>query len=250
MLAAAEGDGRRELTPLEVDTRLSGKPEGTSIRSTLEKLRREKLLARVGADGGYVTLTRDGRARARRSTPASPGEHSVEEPEQLLVQGCAGVDAASFAALAAALAADELIRPEEGSYRTITAAGERLGAERVRALHLASGPFEPPRLLPPVRRPRELLRRMADARCPNCGRPASWLRARTGKRFDELRATGATKHECTACGVIWTVYAEPIDRVGEYDPFGDPVRCRPRWAFRGGYWHSSALAPPHSWPAS
>jgi hypothetical protein len=280
LLAAAEDAGRRELTPLEVDARLSGKPEGTSIRSTLETLCRGKLLARVGSDRGFVTLTRDGRARARRPTPASPGEHAVEEPEQLLdliyrargggitryvgeksvsvdqiwhvpiVQGCAGVDAATFDALAAALAADELIGPSEGSYRTITTAGERLGTERVCALRLAGGPYEPPLLLPPVRRPRELLRRTADAACPNCGRPASWLRGRTGKRFDELRATGVTKHACTACTVIWTVYAEPVDRAGEYDPFGDHVRCRPRWAFRGGYWYSSALAPPDSWRAS
>ena len=280
VLAAAEDDGRRELTPLEVDARLSGKPEGTSIRSTLEALRREKLLMRVGTDGDYVTLTRDGRARARRPTPASPGEHAVEEPEQLLdliyrargggstryvgektisvdqiwhvpiVQGCAGVDAAAFDALVAALAADELIGPSEGSYRTITTAGERLAAERVRALRLAGGPYEPPGLLPPVRRPRELLRRTVDAACPNCGRPASWLRARTGKRFDQLRAIGTTKHECTSCTVTWTVYAEPIDRTGEYDPFGDPVRCRPRWAYRGGYWYSSALAPPDSWRAA
>jgi hypothetical protein len=280
LLAAAEDAGRRELTPLEVDTRLSDKPEGTSIRSTLETLRREKLLMQVGTDGRYVTLTRDGRARARRPTTSSSGEHAVEEPEHLLdliyrargggttryvgektisvdqiwhvpiVQGCAGVDAAAFDALAAALAADELIGPEEGSYRTITTTGERLGGERVRALRLAGGPYEPPRLLPPFRRPRELLRRTVDAACPNCGRPASWLRARTGKRFGELRATGATKHECTGCAVIWTVYAEPVDRVGDYDPFGDPLRCRPRWAYRGGYWYSSALAPPDRWHAA
>ncbi|MDQ6607317.1 MAG: hypothetical protein M3Z06_12315, partial [Actinomycetota bacterium] len=84
VLVAAEDDGRRELTPLEVDARLSGKPEGTSIRSTLGTLRREKLLMRVGTDGAYVSLTRDGRARARRPAPSSPGEHAVEEPEQLL----------------------------------------------------------------------------------------------------------------------------------------------------------------------
>jgi hypothetical protein len=70
-----------------------------------------------------------------------------------IVQGCAGVDAATFDALAAALTADELIGPSEGSYRTITTAGERLGAERVRALRFAGGPYEPPLLLPPVRRP-------------------------------------------------------------------------------------------------
>lgn len=279
-LAAAEDEGRRELTPLEIDDRLTDKPEGTSVRATLDTLRRAKLVTRVGRDRGCIMLTRDGRARARRHPARDPSELAIADAEQLLdliyrargggctryvgdetvevdqiwhvpiVQGCAGVDASRFAALADALAADGLIGPGLGSYRTITTAGERLGGERFRAHRLPGGPFEPTRLLPPVRRPSELLRRFPDVMCPNCGRPASWLRTRTGKRYDQLRATGVTAYDCTSCNIGWTVYAEPADLAGNYAPFGDPAVCRPRWAYRGGYWYSSALAPPDHWRAS
>jgi hypothetical protein len=275
VLAAAEDRSRRRLMPDEIDRRLTGKPEGSSIRSTLDRLRRDGLIS-IGRGTG-VCLTSAGRARARRPLASDRGEHAVIDAEQLLdlvararcggwtryvgdeevevpaiwhlptVQGCAGVERDSFDPLVAALEADELIGPAEGSYRTITEAGVRLCAERARA-EGAPGGLYGPQLLPPVRRPGEILRRREDTQCPVCGRPASWLRTRSSRRYDELRSSGMTQYACSGCDVSWTVYAEPVDRAGHFDPFGDPARCRARWALRGGYW-GPALAPPDHWRA-
>ena len=279
LLAAAEDSGRVSLTRLEVDDRLAEKPEGTSIRGALEGLRLDKLIIQRGLGNGqdFVQLTREGRARARRPSSSDPTEHAVSDPEQLLdliyrargggsyryvgdreehvdqiwhvpiVQACAGVDVERFDALAAALEADGLTGPGVGSYRTITDAGEKLAAERFREQRLPASPYEPTRLLPPSRRPRELRRRTEDLACPNCGHYASWLRTRKGKRSEELRTTGLVEHQCTSCNITWTIYTEPVDRRGEYDPFSDPAVCRPRWAYRGGHWYSEMLAPPDHW---
>lgn len=278
LLAAGEDGGRSALTLWEVDDRLTDKPVGTSIRRVVQELAREKLIAVRSGDPRLTSLTREGRARARRPIHVDRGEHTVREPEQLLdlvyrarvgglsrwgeegrevyvdaiwheptVQGSAGVDAERFAALVAALQADGLIGPGVGSYRTITEDGTDLAAKQVAEHRLPGGAYEPPRLLPPARRPHELIRRREDCACPHCGRPASWLRARKGKRYDELRAVGIAEHVCTECGVKWTIYTEPVDDHGRYDPFADPTVCRPRWAYRAGHWYSEQLAPPDHW---
>ena len=156
LLAAAEDAGRSSLTLWEVDERLTDKPEGTSIRRVVEDLAREKLIAVRSGDPRVVSLTREGRARARRPVNVDRGEHAIREPEQLLdlvyrarvgalarwrvdaltrwcedgrevyvdaiwheptVQGCARVAAERFAALVAALEADGLIGPGAGSAR-------------------------------------------------------------------------------------------------------------------------------------
>ena len=161
VLAAGEDVGRSALTLWELDDGLTDKPVGTSIRRVVEELGREKLIAIRSGDPRLVSLTRDGRARARRPRDADRGEHAVAEPEQLLdlvyrarvgglsrcgedgrevyvnaiwheptVQGAAGVDAERFAAFVAALAADRLIGPGVDSYRTLTEAGTDLAAKR------------------------------------------------------------------------------------------------------------------------
>jgi hypothetical protein len=280
LLAAAEGTGRRSLTLWEVDDRLTDKPAGTSIRGVVDELARAKLIAIRSGDPRQVSLTREGRARARRLIRADRGEHAVGEPEQLLdlvyrarvgdlsrrcdngrqvfvdaiwheptVQGAAGVDAERFAALVAALEADGLIGRGAGSYRTITEDGTDLAAKRFAEHRLPFDPHYPPLLLPPARRPQELVRRREDCACPLYGRPASWLRTWKGKRYDELRAVGIAEHVCADCDVKWTIYAEPIDNQGRYDPFGEPTVCRPRWAYRAGDWYSEQLAPPDHWQA-
>jgi hypothetical protein len=280
LLAAAEEDGRSALTIWEVDDRLTDKPLGTSIRRVVDELARERMIAIGSGNPRLVSLTRDGRARGRRATTVDPAEHRAKEPEQLLdliyrartgglsrwlddgreiaadaiwheptVQGVAGATAERFAALLVALEADALVGPGMGSYRTITEAGAGLAARRFAEHRLPGGPYEPPRLLPPTRRPRELIRRREDCACPLCGRPASWLRTRKGKRYEELRAVGIADHTCTDCSVAWTIYTEPVDEHGAYDPFGSPVVCRPRWAYSAGYWNDGQLAPPDHWQA-
>jgi len=272
VLGRAEDEGRHRLTWLEVDDRLADKPAGTSIRSTLDRLRRDKLVIFTG--DGAVTLTRDGRARARRHVLSEAVEHQVADAEQLLdlvyrarcggttryvgdeiwhaptVQACVSADREQFDALLAPLVAYGVVGPASGSYRTITEDGMQLGGERARVQRVPGGPCDLPRLLPPVRRPGEILRRRQDMACPMCGRPASWLRSRSSRRYDELRASGMTQYDCADCNVSWSVYTEPVDRAGEYDPFGEPAICRLRWALRGGYWDGPALAPPDHWRAS
>lgn len=204
-------------------------------------------------------------------------EHRVKEPKQLLdliyrartgglsrwlddgreiavnaiwhvptVQGVTGVDAERFAVLLAGLEAAALIAPGAASYRTIIEAGLSLAAKRFAEHRPPGGPYEPARLLP-TRRPRELIRRREDCACPLCGRPASWLRTRKGKRYEELRAVVIAEHACGDCSVTWTIYTEPVDEHGRYDPFADPVVCRPRWAYRSGYWPGARLAPSDHW---
>jgi hypothetical protein len=273
LLGEAEDGGHRALTRLEVDERLGDKPVGTSIRGVLEQLRHDRLIATFGTEGSFVRLTREGRARARRPVERDPGEHSVLDAEGLLeliyrarasaghvrdgdrerplgaiwhvpvVQGAAGVSAERFAELVRELEARGLVGPGSGSYRTITESGSDLARPRFRERRAPGEPLEPVRLLPPVRRPRELRRRYDDLACPNCGRPASWLRTRTGRRYEELRRTGLAEYKCTCCDVAWLVYAEPVDRDGAYDPFGDPAVCRARWSFRGGWLREDRLAP-------
>lgn len=84
LLAAAADAGRGTLTLWDVDERLTDKPEGTSIRRVVEELAREKLIAIRSGDPRQVSLTREGRARARRRRDVDRGEHAVSEPEQLL----------------------------------------------------------------------------------------------------------------------------------------------------------------------
>jgi hypothetical protein len=278
LLATAENTGRSSLTLWELDELLADKPVGTSIHRVVQELARAKLIAIRSGDPRLVSLTREGRARARRPRDINRGEHAVREPEQLLdlgyrarvgglsrsredgrevsvdaiwheptVQASAGVDAERFAALAAALVADGLIGPGDGSYRTITEDGRDLAAKRFAEHRLPFDPHYPPLLLPPTRRPQELIRRREDCACPLCGRPASWLRARKGKRYDELRTVGIAEHVCASCDVKWTIYAEPVDDRGRYDPFSDPAVCRPRWSYRAGHWYSEQLAPPDHW---
>lgn len=280
LLTAGEDAGLSALTLWEVDDRLTDKPLGTSIRRVVEELAREKLITIRSGDPRLVSLTREGRARARRPVHVDRDEHAVREPQQLLdlvyrarvggltrwcedgrdvsvdaiwheptVQGSAGIDAERFAAFVAALEADRLIGPGAGSYRTITENGTNLAAKRVAEHRLPGGAYEPARLLPPARRPHEFRRRREDCACPLCGRPASWLHARKGKRYDELRAIGIADHVCAGCDVKWTIYAEPVDDQGLYDPYGDPAVCRPRWAYRAGHWYSDQLAPPDHWQA-
>jgi hypothetical protein len=50
----------------EVDDRLTDKPLGTSIRRVVEELAREKLITIRNGDPRLMSLTREGRARARR----------------------------------------------------------------------------------------------------------------------------------------------------------------------------------------
>jgi hypothetical protein len=279
LLAAAEDEGRRGLTLWQLDDRLTDTPAGTSIQRVVDELVRERLIVASRGDPRWLSLMPEGRARARRLRARDLAEHHVEGPEQLLdliyraavwdllrgeygvpvregaiwheptVQGCAGLDADQCAALAGALEVDGLIAAGSGSYRTITPAGWRTARDRFATQRPPDGPLEPPWLLPPERHPKELIRRREDYGCPQCGTRASWLRTRKGKRYGELRAVGLTEHTCSLCSVCWIIYAEPVDRSGAYDPFGDPAVCRPRWAYRHGSWNGDQLAPPDHWPA-
>jgi hypothetical protein len=73
LLAAAKDTGRRSLTLWEVDDRLTDKPAGTSIRGVVDELARAKLIAIRRGDPRQVSLTREGRAPARRPTRPSGG---------------------------------------------------------------------------------------------------------------------------------------------------------------------------------
>jgi hypothetical protein len=49
--------------------------------------------------------------------------------------------------------------------------------------------------------------------------------------------------------VQWTIYLEPVDRAGQYQPGGDPAVCRPRWRYRSGWLRRDELAPPDHHPS-
>jgi hypothetical protein len=280
-LAAAEDQERYggSLTVNEIDARVE-KPEGTSLRTTLERMQKDKLIyglkATAGGETSYVTLTSEGRSRARRVPAKDLSEHAVSEPLELLdligraktpgpsaereagglretvwiwhlglVQGNAGVDRETFDRLLAALDADGLTAPGSGSYRVLTDAGETLAFQRQQERRVRPGLYGEPRLLAPVRRPRELLRLREDSQCPLCGHPAAWLRSRKGKAWDELRTTGGVQHTCRSCTRKWLIYAEPVEpRANAYDPWGDPYVARPRSVFLGGWLDDGMIAPP------
>jgi hypothetical protein len=238
LLAVAEDEGRSALTVWELDDRLTDKPAGTSIQRVVDELAREKLIVARREAPRLLSLMREGRAHARRMRTGDLAEHRIERPEKLLdliyrarvgglsrwledgrevavdaiwheptVQGsAAGLDADQFAAFVLALEADALVGAASGSYRTITETGRQKASRRFAEHRLPGGSSEPARLLPPVRRPGELSRRPEDLACPLCGCPASWLRTRKGKRYDELRAVGLAEHACTHCSVRWIVY--------------------------------------------
>jgi hypothetical protein len=48
--------------------------------------------------------------------------------------------------------------------------------------------------------------------------------------------------------VSWTIYLEATGPDGTFDPLAEPVVCRPRWRYRGGFLHGGALAPPDHHP--
>lgn len=145
------------------------------------------------------------------------------------VMAAGRLDADGLERLEAALAADGLVGERIHSYGTITRPGEDLARERWRAARPRGGLYGPPRLVRPYSRAREVVMRREDRACPNCGRPASWLVRRKGRRYDDLRQRGESDYRCRDCAVRWTVYLEPVDRHGDYDPLGDPGLCRPRW---------------------
>jgi len=37
------------------------------------------------------------------------------------------------------------------------------------------------------------------------------------------------------CGVRWTIYLEPTGPDAAFAPLAEPVACRPRWRYRGGW---------------
>jgi hypothetical protein len=106
----------------------------------------------------------------------------------------------------------------------------------------------PPRLTRPYQRAGSVIARMEDRACPNCGAYASWLTRRKSKRWNELRGRGEVDFTCPRCDVRWTVYLEPTGPDGPFEPLADPVVCRPRWRYRGGWLHGDALAPPDRHP--
>jgi hypothetical protein len=72
---------------------------------------------------------------------------------------------------------------------------------------------------------------------------AAWLTGRRTKRWEELRGRGEADFTCLRCDVRWTIYLEPTGPEGGFDPLADPVACRPRWRYRGGWLYGDALAP-------
>ena len=165
------------------------------------------------------------------------------------IQAAARLSATRLAELEAALRADGMIGEPIHSYGTLTTAGEAHGRERWLATH-PGGFYGPPRLARPPQHAREVIARREDRACPNCGSPASWLARRSSKRWEELRGRGEADHTCSRCDVRWTIYLEPTDRRGRYDPVGDPAVSRPRWRYRGGFLRGDALAPPDHDPAT
>lgn len=131
---------------------------------------------------------------------------------------------------------------------TLTVVGEDLARERWRAARPHVGLGGPPRLMRCFTRPRETIVRREDRACPNCGHVASWLARRTGKRCEELRRRGESDYSCRNRGVRWTVYLEPVDGRGGYDPLGDHGGGRLRWRYRGGCLYGEEVAPPDHQP--
>ncbi len=279
LLAREDRYSHAALANEDIGRELSWKPAGTSVRELLEELRRGGWLAArgTGAQRRYE-LTRKGRGRARAlhgGGGAPDSEAAVNEPDELLdliyadstpcairfdaddrvpgiwhrptVQAAGRLNAGRFSELEAMLRAERMIGEPIASYGTLTVAGERRGRERWYAMRPAAF-GGPPRLARPHQRVSEVIAPRQDRACPNCGALASWLARRASKRWQELRGRGEADYTCARCDVRWTIYLEPTDHSGHYDPLGERAVCRPRWRYRGGWLHGDALAPPDHHP--
>jgi len=282
LLKREERHGHAALTNEAVARELSWKPAGTSVRELLEDLRRDGWLTCTGnGPDRQFALTRKGRGRARalHAGTAPDSEARVSEPDELLdliyadstpcaisfsddvaervpgvwhrptVQAAARLDADRLCELEAALRDAGMIGAPIHSYGTLTAAGERQARERWQAGRPQGAFGGPPRLARPYQRAGSVVARPQDRACPNCGACAAWLTRRRTKRWEELRGRGEADYSCLHCAVRWTIYLEPTDRAGEFDPRAEPAICRPRWRYRGGWLHGDALAPPDHHPA-
>jgi hypothetical protein len=282
LLHREDRHGHATLGNEAIADELSWKPAGTSVRGLLEDLRRGGwLLARGAGPERRFELTRKGRGRARalqRAGAAPDDEARVGEPDELLdliyadstpcaitfsgdvaervpgvwhrstVQAAARVDHRRFCELETALRDAGLIGEQAHSYGTLTPTGERHARERWHATRPMSAFGGPPRLARPYQRASSVVARLEDRACPNCGAHASWLARRKTKRWDELRGRGEADFTCLHCDVHWTIYLEPTGPDGAFEPLADPVVCRPRWRYRGGWLHGDVLAPPDHQP--
>jgi len=267
---------RGGLTNEQIAAHLDWKPAGVSVRQLLEGLRRAGWLTARGKGGDRrYELTRKGRGRTRALAEVGQPEDSEARPTDPLalldliyadstpcairfdddkehvpgvwhrpaVQAAARLDEEALASLEAALHADGLIGEPIHNYGTLTAAGEQLATERWRTSQPRHGLYGPPRPSRSYRRAHQVVARSEDRACPNCSAHAGWLTRRRSRRWEELRGRGEADYTCPSCAVRWTIYLEPTDDHGRYEPLGDAAVCRPRWRYRGGWLQGDALAP-------
>ena len=281
LLKREERHGHAALTNEAVAGELSWKPAGTSVRELLADLQRGGWLTCTGnGPDREFALTRKGRGRARalHAGTAPDSEARVGEPDELLdliyadstscaissggdvaervagvwhrptVQAAARLNEVGFSQLEAALREAGMIGAPVHSYGTLTPTG----GQHARARWQASRPVgtfgDPPRLARPHRRAHSVIVRAQDRACPNCGAHAAWLTRRRTKRWEELRGRGEADLTCLRCDVRWTIYLEPTGPDGAFDLVAEPVACRPRWRYRGGWLYGDALAPPDHHP--
>jgi DNA-directed RNA polymerase subunit M/transcription elongation factor TFIIS len=165
------------------------------------------------------------------------------------VQAAARLDSSRFGELESALHEAGAIGAHSHSYGTLTPTGERRARERWESSRPTGAFGGPPRLTRPFQPAGSVIARVQDRACPNCGAHTAWLARRRSKRWEELRGRGEVDFTCVHCAVRWTIYLEATNSHGAFDPWADPVVCRPRWRYRGGWLHGDALAPPDHHPA-
>ena len=283
LLGREDRYGHAALTNDAIAGELSWKPAGTSVRALLADLRRGGwLTCRGSGPERLFALTRKGRGRARAlqhaGASAPDSEARVSEPDELLdliyadstpsaisfggdvaqrvpgvwhrptVQAAARLDARRFGELEGALQDGGMIGAPLHSYGTLTAAGEQHARERWQASRPLGAFGGPPRLARPYQRAHSVIVRAQDRACPNCCAHAAWLTRRRSRRWEELRGRGEADFACLSCDVRWTIYLEPTGPDGAFDPLAEPVACRPRWRFRGGWLHGDVFAPPDHHP--
>ncbi len=233
-LEQAEAQGRGALSEEELAQALGA--HGASLRQTLDRMAKERLLLRTERDGRTWLAA----GRRRHAVP----EHRIGTADDLVVllyaerrpgrwahrpsvQAIARLDDAAFDHLAAELDRRGLLEPAGGDDLSLTDRGAELARERWAATSKTPHWRIPAPPLPYRELPVTL--EAHDRRCPSAGCDGEWSGRSSTARA--LVREGSVEWTCPGCSRTWLIYLQAYNADG-VPAYEDPARgdhTRPHW---------------------